>query len=305
MRGLEGKVAIVTGGGHGIGRASAIRLADEGAHVVVVDIDGDAARRVAASLATESAGMAGSIASEADTDAYLELAVSRFGRVDLHHLNAGISGSFARLVDLSVADFDEVMSVNLRGTFLGLRAAFRRFTAQDGAGAPGAGAPGAGAPGGGASGGEASGGEASSGGAICITASIASLRGSADLLPYQTSKHGVLGLLHGAAVYGGPLGIRVNAVAPGIVPTELFAAAAATPGGKNDMAARAATTPLRRAGTPADIAGVVAFLLSDDAGYVTGEVVSADGGATTVSTVRPSGGAGAWDTDAADRRTYG
>jgi NAD(P)-dependent dehydrogenase (short-subunit alcohol dehydrogenase family) len=280
MRGLDGKVAIVTGGGHGIGRASAIRLAQEGAHVVVADLDADAARQVAGSLATESAGTGGSIASEADTDAWLELAVRRFGRVDLYHLNAGISGSFARLPDLTADDFDAVMSVNLRGTFLGLRAAFRQFERQAGGGQTGQ-------------------------GAICVTASIASLRGSADLLPYQTSKHGVLGLVHGAAVYGGPLGIRVNAVAPGIVPTELFAAAAGTPGGMNDMEARAATTPLRRAGTPADIAGVVAFLLSDDAAYITGEVVSADGGATCVSTVRPSGGAGAWDTAAADRKTYG
>ena len=279
MRGLDGQVAIVTGGGHGLGRASAIRLAEEGVHVVVADLDADAARQVAGSLATESAGAGGSIASEADTDAWLELAVRRFGRVDLYHLNAGIPGSFARLPDLTADDFDAVMSVNLRGTFLGLRAAFRQFERQAGAG--------------------------SGRGAICVTASIASLRGSADLLPYQTSKHGVLGLVHGAAVYGGPLGIRVNAVAPGIVPTELFAAAAASPGGMNDMEARAATTPLRRAGTPADIAGVVAFLLSDDAGYITGEVVSADGGATCVSTVRPSGGAGAWDTAAADRKTYG
>ncbi|MGH3395595.1 MAG: SDR family NAD(P)-dependent oxidoreductase [Streptosporangiaceae bacterium] len=282
MRGLEGKVAIVTGGGHGLGRASAIRLAEEGVHVVVADLDADAARHVAGSLATESAGTGGSIASEADTDAWLELAVRRFGRVDLYHLNAGIPGSFARLPDLTADDFDAVMSVNLRGTFLGLRAAFRQFERQAGGGSGTAGR-----------------------GAVCVTASIASLRGSADLLPYQTSKHGVLGLVHGAAVYGGPLGIRVNAVAPGIVPTELFAAAAAAPGGMNDMEARAATTPLRRAGTPVDIAGVVAFLLSDDAGYITGEVVSADGGATCVSTVRPSGGAGAWDTAAADRKTYG
>ena len=282
MRGLEGKVAIVTGGGHGLGRASAVRLAEEGVHVVVADLDADAARQVAGSLATESAGAGGSIASEADTDAWLELAVRRFGRVDLYHLNAGIPGSFARLPDLTADDFDAVMSVNLRGTFLGLRAAFRQFERQAGGGSGTAGQ-----------------------GAICVTASIASLRGSADLLPYQTSKHGVLGLVRGAAVYGGPLGIRVNAVAPGIVPTELFAAAAAAPGGMNDMEARAATTPLRRAGTPADIAGVVAFLLSDDAGYITGEVVSADGGATCVSTVRPSGGAGAWDTAAADRKTYG
>ncbi len=284
MRGLDGKVAIVTGGGHGLGRASAIRLAEEGVHVVVADLDADAARQVAGSLATESASAGGSIASEADTDAWLELAVRRFGRVDLYHLNAGIPGSFARLPDLTADDFDAVMSVNLRGTFLGLRAAFRQFERQPGGGQAGAG---------------------QGRGAICVTASIASLRGSADLLPYQTSKHGVVGLVHGAAVYGGPLGIRVNAVAPGIVPTELFAAAAAAPGGMNDMEARAATTPLRRAGTPADIAGVVAFLLSDDAGYITGEVVSADGGATCVSTVRPSGGAGAWDTAAADRKTYG
>jgi len=286
VRGLDGKVALVTGGGHGIGRASAIRLAQEGAHVVVADLDADAASQVAGSLATESAAAGGSIASEADTDAWLELAVSRFGRVDLYHLNAGISGSFARLPDLTVEDFDAVMSVNLRGTFIGLRAAFRQFERQAGRGSDrGSGQAG--------------------GGAVCVTASIASLRGSADLLPYQTSKHGVLGLVHGAAVYGGPLGIRVNAVAPGIVPTELFAASAGAPGGMNDMQARAATTPLRRAGTPDDIAGVAAFLLSDDAAYITGEVVSADGGATCVSTVRPSGGAGAWDTAAADSKTYG
>lgn len=275
MRGLNGKVAIVTGAAHGIGRASAERLAGEGAHVVAVDIDGDAVAEVARKLPTESVAMAGDVSSEADTAAYLALAVERFGRVDLHHLNAGISGSFARLPQLTVEDFDAVMAVNLRGTFLGIRAAFRQYAVQGGPGA------------------------------ICLTASIASLRGSADLLPYQTSKHGVLGLLHGAAAYGGPLGIRVNAVAPGIVPTELFAAAAKAPGGMNDMVARAATTPLRRAGTPEEIGAVAAFLLSDDAAYITGEVVSADGGAAFVSTVRPSGGAGAWDTAAADRRTYG
>ncbi len=133
-----------------------------------------------------------------------------------------------------------------------------------------------------------------------ITASIASLRGSADLIAYQTSKHAVLGLLRGAAMYGGPLGIRVNAVAPGIVPTALF-----SPAGRDDMVRRAASAPLRRAGTPDEIASVVAFLLSDEAAYMTGEVVSVDGGSSIVSTVRPSGGAGAWDFGALDERTYG
>jgi NAD(P)-dependent dehydrogenase (short-subunit alcohol dehydrogenase family) len=218
---------------------------------------------------------------------YLDVAVSHFGRVDLHHLNAGVAGSLTALPELTAEEFDRVMAVNVRGVFLGIRAAFRQFAAQPPD--PAAGQDGA----------------AGGSGAIVITASIGSLRGSADLLPYQTSKHAVLGLLHGAAVYGGPLGIRVNAVAPGIVPTDLFAATPDAPGGKADMTRRASTTPLRRAGTADDIAAVVAFLLSADAAYMTGEVVSADGGASIVSSVRPSGGAGAWDTDAHDRALYG
>jgi NAD(P)-dependent dehydrogenase (short-subunit alcohol dehydrogenase family) len=164
------------------------------------------------------------------------------------------------------------MGVNLRGPFLGVRAAFRQYAAQGG------------------------------GGAIVITASIASLRGSHDLLAYQTSKHGVLGLMRGAAMYGGPMGVRVNAVAPGLVPTGLFTAAKDASGGGNDMLQRGTTVPLRRTGTPDEIASVVTFLLSDDAAYVHGEVVSVDGGSAIVSTVRPSGGAGAWDTSAVDER---
>ncbi|BCB75720.1 SDR family NAD(P)-dependent oxidoreductase [Phytohabitans flavus] len=176
---------------------------------------------------------------------------------------------------MTLAEFNQVMAVNVRGVFLGVRAAFRRYAEQGGAGS------------------------------IVITGSIGSLRGSADLLAYQTSKHAVLGILHGAAMYGGPLGVRVNAVAPGIVPTDLFAATPDAAGGKDDMVRRASSTPLRRAGTGDDIASVVAFLLSDDAAYLTGEVVSVDGGASIVSTVRPSGGAGAWDFAAHDRALYG
>jgi len=112
-------------------------------------------------------------------------------------------------------------------------------------------------------------------------------------------------MLRGAAMYGGPLGIRVNAVAPGIVPTNLFPAGEAALGGRDDMRQRAATSPLRRAGTPEEIASVVAFLLSEESAYMTGEVVSVDGGAAIMSTVRPSGGAGAWDFASLDERTHG
>ncbi len=272
---FEGQVAVVTGAGHGLGRASAQRLSAEGAKVVVVDINGDAARAVSAALPTESVAVQADISTEEGVDAYVDAALAAFGSIDLHHLNAGVFGSFDPLPDLSVDDFERVMNVNVRGQFLGLRAASRLYR------------------------------EHRSAGAIVVTASIASLTGSADRLPYHTSKHAVVGLIHSAAVYGGPLGMRVNGVAPGIVPTDLFAAAAGATGGKNDMVSRASTTPLRRAGSTGEIAAVAAFLLSSDASYITGQVLSADGGATIVNTVRPSGGAGAWDTNLVDAAMYG
>ncbi|BCB89426.1 SDR family NAD(P)-dependent oxidoreductase [Phytohabitans suffuscus] len=275
MRGLSGKVAVVTGAAGGIGAATARRLAAEGAHVVAADTDEAGAKAVAESLATPGAWVRADVSHEDGVTSYMDTAVEWFGRVDLHHLNAGIAGSLAPLPELTLAEFNQVMAVNVRGVFLGVRAAFRQFAAQGSAGS------------------------------VVITGSIGSLRGSADLLAYQTSKHAVLGILHGAAVYGGPLGVRVNAVAPGIVPTDLFAATPDAVGGKDDMVRRASSTPLRRAGTGDDIAAAVAFLLSDEAAYMTGEVVSIDGGASVVSTVRPSGGAGAWDFAGYDRALYG
>jgi NAD(P)-dependent dehydrogenase (short-subunit alcohol dehydrogenase family) len=267
---LAGRVAVVTGGAGGIGGATARRLAREGASVVVVDVDGERAEHVAAEV--QGLAVAADVAREDDVERYLAAAVERFGRVDLHHLNAGIPGTLAPLPELETTDFDRVLAVNVRGMFLGLRGAFRQFATQGG------------------------------GGAIVTTGSIASLRGSADLFAYHASKHAVVGMTRSAAVYGGPLGIRVNAVAPGIIPTELFAGSGSAAGGGSDMVARAATTPMRRAGTPDEVAALVAFLLSDEAAYMTGEVVSVDGGATATNTLRPSGGAGAWDPSVVDPR---
>ncbi len=265
MNGLSGKVAVVTGAAGGLGRAAATRLADEGVHVVAVDLDGAAATEVADRLSTPAVGVGADVSAEDGVNKYMTAAVDRFGTVDFHFLNAGIAGSVAPLVEVEAAEWDTVMAVNLRGPFLGVRAAFRQFHATG------------------------------TSGSIVITSSIAGLRGSNDLLAYTTSKHGVIGLVHGAAVYGGPIGVRVNGIAPGIVPTTIFG-----PAGRDDMIRRAGTSPLRRAGRPEEIAGSVAYLLSDDATYITGEILSVDGGANIQNTNRNAGGAGLWDISVTD-----
>jgi len=265
--GLEGKVAVVTGAIGGIGTAVIERLSAAGARLVVVDLDEDRAKAAAAALPGEAIGVGADVSTEAGVDAYMSAAIDAYGSVDLHHLNAGIAGTpGVQLTDATVSEWDAVMGVNLRGPFLGTRAAFRHFI------------------------------ETGRPGSIVVTASIASLRGAHDLLAYTTSKHGVTGLIHGAAVYGGPIGVRVNGVAPGIVPTPIFGEA-----GIADMRKRASTSPLRRAGEPDEVAAAVAFLLSDDASYITGAVLSIDGGASVQNTNRYGGGAGLWDPADLDR----
>ena len=255
--GIEGKVALVTGGGSGIGAAVARLLAEQGASVAVVDLDLDAATAVADSLPGEALAVGGDVSREEDVEAMVAATAERFGHVDLHHLNAGITGSLNSFEDLSVEDFDRVIDVDLRGVFLGLREAFRQYARQE------------------------------SGGAIVATASISSLRGSSDLIPYHAAKHGAIGLTRCAAIHGAKRGVRVNAIAPGIVFTGIYDNVPNATALRADWERRATKSAQGRPGSVEEIADLVVFLLSERAGFLTGEVVSIDGGAAAINPTRP------------------
>jgi NAD(P)-dependent dehydrogenase (short-subunit alcohol dehydrogenase family) len=254
--GLDAKVAVVTGAGSGIGAGVAKRLAAEGANVVVVDRDAERAATVAEEIG--ALAVAADVSEEKGVAAYMDAAVERFGRIDLYHLNAGIAGTPMPIPEIEAHEFDEVMAINVRGAFLGLRDAFRQYEQQG------------------------------SGGAVVLTSSLAGVLGAADIVPYHVSKHAVLGLARCGAIHGATHGVRVNAIAPGIIPTNLISQPGGAPVSSDAAHARArVTTPLERAGTVEEVAALVAFLLSDEASYVTGGFYPVDGGAGAANPFRP------------------
>ncbi len=247
MRGIDGKIAIVTGGASGMGAASSRRLSDEGASVVVVDINEEGAEKVAASLSGPTIAVGADVATEEGVQGYVDAAVSEFGRVDLFHNNAGYGGELVPTWDMTTEQFDHTMGVNCRGVFFGLRAVMRQMLQQG------------------------------DGGAIVNTASMSARRGIPGQAAYSASKHAVVGLTKVAALEGGPLGIRVNAVCPGLVHTPMLQGLMDEAGPEIvDMMVQ--RVPIGRMAQADEVANLALWLLSDEASYLNGEDISVDGG---------------------------
>jgi NAD(P)-dependent dehydrogenase (short-subunit alcohol dehydrogenase family) len=243
---LKDKVTIVTGGGAGIGEGIARRLAVEGATVLIADVDEAAGKGTAADI--EKNGGAASyvrcdVSDPDDVQALVATALQRYGRLDRAVNNAGISHTPARVHEVPTADWDRVTGVDLRGVFLCMRAEIGAMLANGG-------------------------------GAIVNTASGAGLKGAPTYISgYVASKHGVVGLTGVAALEYVKDNIRVNSVCPGPVRTPQFATQP-----PELQEAYAAMIPMGRMGEPSDIAAATVWLLSDEAGFITGVNLPVDGG---------------------------
>ncbi len=246
---LDGKIAFITGGGSGIGRGIATRLAQEGADIGIADIDLQGAEETAALVSqagrrTHVVKM--NVASQSQVQEAVESCVAAFGRLDVAVANAGI-GRFGTLLDLPLKDWQDQIDINLTGVFLSAQAAARKMV------------------------------ELGNGGRIICMASLAAEMTGALSWSYSATKAGVRIMVRGWAQELGPHGITVNAIGPGIIETPL----AQTLAGDEGSAIRQSVeqlTPVGRVGQPADIAGLVAFLCGPDAAFMTGSYLIMDGG---------------------------
>ena len=245
MTRFEGKTALVTGGARGIGAATAKRLADEGATVVVADFDEAAAAETAAALGGHAVGC--DVTKRADVEAAVETAVARGGSLDVVVACAGIIRDNL-LFKMSDEDWGAVIDTHLKGAFFTVRAAQKHMVEQRS-------------------------------GKIVLISSTSAL-GNRGQTNYATAKAGLQGMTKTLAIELGPFNVNVNCVAPGFIATAMTQQTADRMGVPFEqfMEAVSAQTPLRRVGQPEDVAGTIAFLCSEDASYVSGQVVYVRGG---------------------------
>jgi NAD(P)-dependent dehydrogenase (short-subunit alcohol dehydrogenase family) len=246
---LEGKVALITGGGRGIGRATAVLFAREGARVVVADISADGVKETTGLITKsggEATGVVADVSKPADVSAMMTATLNAFGRLDCAFNNAGINGTLAGVRGKLTAEwpedaFDKLIQVNLKGTWLCMKAELEQMVQQGS-------------------------------GSIVNAASLAGLTGFPTTAAYAASKHGVVGLTKTAAIEYAPK-VRVNCVCPGWINTEMVAETIARYGA--ELLVR---VPFREFGKPEDVAEMVCWLSSDRARFVVGGVFTIDGG---------------------------
>jgi NAD(P)-dependent dehydrogenase (short-subunit alcohol dehydrogenase family) len=252
---FKGKVALITGAGNGIGRATALGFARDGARVVVVDRDAPGGKGTVGIIRQqggEALFVAADVTKSADVQAYVKAALDAYGTIDCFHNNAGIEGNVAPTAEYDEAMFDTVMGVNVKGVFLGLRHVLPVMLKQKR-------------------------------GAIVNTASVAGLVASPGMPAYVASKHAVIGLTKTAAGEVARSGVRVNAVCPGPIDTRMIHSLESmlSPNDPGSIGERyQSNIPIGRYGTAEEVANVVLFLCSDLAGNITGAQYVVDGGRT-------------------------
>ena len=257
---LDGKAAIVTGAASGIGLAIAERFLRDGARVMIADINQDRGERAERDLARmgDLRFFKADVGRRLDIHNLVAAAIEAFGDIDILVNNAGIVHA-ADFLDLTEEDFDRVMRVNLKGTFLAGQAVARYMVDKvNGGGKPGV---------------------------IVNMSSVNAVLAIADQVPYSVSKGGINQLTRVMALGLAPFGIRVNAIGPGSIMTEMLTTVNADPISRNRLLSR---TPLGRIGDPSEIASIAAFLCSDDASYITGQTIYADGGRMSLNYTVPA-----------------
>ncbi|KPP98838.1 MAG: Dehydrogenase [Rhodobacteraceae bacterium HLUCCA12] len=254
MKRFDGKVVLITGGGGAIGSAAARRFHAEGARVCVVDMDFGRAEEVAGQFGDAGLAIAADVAVEDDSEHAVSECLAHFNRLDVVFNNAGISGTATPVQNMEVEEWDRVLQINLRGVFMILRASLRAMIDR-----------------------------AIPGSIVNMGSSMAGwdvLSGGAH---YAASKHAIVGLTKTAALDAAPWGIRINAICPGVIETTLGVPASDRDSYLKGVARFAKRIPLRRIGTPDDVAATVCFLASEDARHVTGADWLIDGGQTLQS----------------------